>query len=117
MIVANIVREIEIYGSDNLRKDKRYKSAKALSLRIAETYRSFGVDAFGFGVNYGKNAGPATQPAIVSSMVLGHHLEDLAKLIESNGYKNGILLQLNNLDVGEIHNEDNMKYLFPGSHK
>lgn len=44
--------------------------------------------------------------------VLGHHLEDLVFLIKSAGYQKGILIQLNNLDVGEIHEEAHLKYLF-----
>lgn len=112
VIVANIVREIELFGVEAITKDQRFCSAKALSSRIAETYRSFGADAFGFGLNYGKAAGAVTQPVVVPSAVLGHHLEDLTKLVQAAGYKNGILLQLNNLDVGEIHEVANLKGLF-----
>lgn len=112
VVVANIVREIELFESDTLSKDKRFQNAKALSIRIAETYRSFGVDAFGIGFNYAKNAGVVTQPILVPAAVLGHHLEDLVSLIKSAGYQNGILIQLNNLDVGEVHDETHLKYLF-----
>ena len=81
-------------------------------MRISETYRSFGIDAFGFGVNYGKNAGLASQPVTVPASVLGHHLEDLAEIAVSLEYDFGILLQLNNLDVGVIHDTKHLKYLF-----
>jgi hypothetical protein len=57
-------------------------------MRIAEAYRSFGISAFGFGLNYGKSAGIGTQPTIVPSAVLGHHLEDLAILAQVIGCKN-----------------------------
>ncbi len=112
VIVANIVREIELFGSERLTKDQRFQNAKALSVRIAETYRNFGVDALGVGFNYGKTAGIVTQPVLVPAAVLGHHLEDLVELIKSAGYKKGILIQLNNLDVGEVHDETHLKYLF-----
>lgn len=112
VIVANIVREIELSQVKSIMRDKRFKSAKALSTHIAETYRSFGIDAFGLGASYGKQAGVVTQPVIVPTAVLGHHLEDLAMLTQSVGYKYGLLLQLNNLDVGEIHEEKHLKYLF-----
>lgn len=111
-VIANIVREIELFESSTIVKDKRFQNAKALSVRIAETYRNFGVDAFGVGLNYGKNAGIVTQPILVPAAVLGHHLEDLVSLIKSIGYKKGILIQLNNLDIGEIHDEAYLKYLF-----
>jgi hypothetical protein len=112
-IISNLIREIELLENNNeLIKDKRFIAAKALSSRIAETYRSFGVDAFGFGASYGKQAGPVTQPTIVPSCTLGHHLEDLALVVKEAGYKHGVLIQLNNLDVGEIHSEAEMKYLF-----
>lgn len=112
VIIANIVREIELFQPGKIINDAKFKNAKALSIRIAEAYRSFGLEAFGFGVNYGKSAGISTQPMIVSSAVLGHHLEDLISLIQKFGYRYGILVQLNNLDIGTIHDEDHMKYLF-----
>lgn len=111
-VVANTIREIEFFQPEELSHDKRFQNAKALSTRIAETYRSFGIDAFGVGVNYGKNAGISSQPVIVPASVLGHHLEDLSALVKSSGYKHGLLLQLNNLDVGAIHEEKYLGYLF-----
>lgn len=112
VVVGNIVRELDIFQSDHVANNKQFKDAKALTMRIAETYRSFGIDALGFGLSYGKNAGIASQPSIVPAAVLGHHLEDLAKLVQSLGYEFGILLQLNNLDVGAIHEAKHLKYLF-----
>ncbi len=111
-VIANIIREIEFFQPEKITKDKRFQDAKSLSTRIAETYRSFGIDAIGVGVSYGKNAGISSQPIIVPASVLGHHLEDLAELVKLSGYKHGILLQLNNLDVGTIHEEKYLKYLF-----
>lgn len=112
VVIANIVREIELYQSDLGKSDPRFENAKALSVRIAETYRSFGISAFGSGISYGKNAGITSQPVTVPAAVLGHHLEDLASIICEAGYRHGILLQLNNLDVDEIHDEKHLKYLF-----
>lgn len=112
VVVANIVREIELFGSNAITKDKRFQNAKALSTRIAETYRNFGINAFGSGFNYGKNAGIVTQPISVPAAVLGHHLEDLVSLIRLAKYPRGILIQLNNLDIGEIHDEIQLKQLF-----
>jgi hypothetical protein len=112
VVIGNIVRELDIFQSDRVANNPKFKDAKALTMRIAETYRSFGIDAFGFGVNYGKNAGITSQPSVVPAAILGHHLEDLATLIQSLGYPLGILLQLNNLDVGAIHEVNHLKYLF-----
>jgi hypothetical protein len=112
VIVANVVREIELTQTKDMTKDERFLRAKALSTRIADTYRAFGINAFGFGASYGKQAGITTQPVIVPAAVLGHHIEDLAVLLELMGYKYGLLLQLNNLDIGEIHDETHLKYLF-----
>ncbi len=110
-IIANVVREIELYH-DDLFQDKRFQEAKTLSQHISEAYRAFGVSAFGFGVHYGKSAGVSSQPVIVPSNVLGHHLEDLTALICAAGYRYGLLIQLNNLDVPEVHSEEHLKYLF-----
>lgn len=111
VILSNIVREIDLALPPKIVKDQRFQETKALSLRIAEAYRSFGISAFGFGVNYGKSSGIISQPMIVPSSVLGHHLEDLSALIQSAGYKYGTIVQLNNLDVGTIHNENYLNYL------
>lgn len=112
VIIANVVREMELSQNEKFTQNSCFQNAKALSARIAETYRSFGLNALGFGASYGKQAGVVTQPVIVPAAVLGHHLEDLAKLIKSSGYKYGLLLQLNNLDVDEIHDGKHLKYLF-----
>ena len=110
-IISNFVREIELRSEFQTQlADERFQSAKSLSLRIAETYRSFGIDAFGFGGNFSQQA-TITQPIIVPSSVLGHHLEDLIAIVKEAGYRKGVLLQLNNLDVGEIHSPEDMKYL------
>lgn len=112
-IISNFIREIELLEkNENLISDERFQSAKSLSMRIAETYRSFGVDIFGFGGSYAKQPGVVTQPVIVPSSTLGHHLQDLISLVQSVGYSHGALFQLNNLDIGEIHSETEMKYLF-----
>lgn len=109
-IISNIVRELELTDQNHIAKDKRFIEAKALSQRISETYRSFGISAFGSGVSYGRSGG-ASQPIVVPSTVLGHYLEDLSSLVIDLSYKNGILIQLNNLDVGAIHTEDYLKYI------
>ncbi|MBS0351373.1 MAG: hypothetical protein JSR33_09345, partial [Proteobacteria bacterium] len=112
VMVGNIVREVEFFQPEKVTKDKRFQEAKALTMRIAEAYRSFGIEAFGFGVHYGKSAGATSQPVIAPSSVLDHHLEDLSALIQSAGYHYGLLIQLNNLDVKVIHEEDHLRYLF-----
>ncbi len=109
-IISNLIRELEL-TLEKVIIDKRFQAAKALSSHISEAYRSFGVDAFGFGLNYGKQAGVVTQPIIIPSTTLGHHLEDLISLIKENGYSKGVIFQLNNLDIGEIHRQEDMKYL------
>jgi len=113
VIISHLVRELELFTDvPAILKDSRFQNAKSLSSRIAETYRSFGIEAFGGGVNYGRTAGIVTQPVIVPSPTLGHHVEDLVALIREHGYKHGILLQFNNLDIGEVHDGNEMKYLF-----
>ena len=110
-VISHIVRELEIFHPEKVSKDKRFQDTKALSLRISEAYRSFGVEALGFGASYGKTS-DSTQPVIVPSSVLGHHLEDLSTLIQSLGYRYGTVIQLNNLDIGVVQDEKHIKYLF-----
>lgn len=110
-VVSNVVRELELVHASKVIRDKRFIEAKALSQRISDTYQSMGVTTFGIGVNYGKS-GSISQPVIVPSPVIGHQLEDLAALTVDLGYRNGILIQLNNLDIGAIHTEEHLRYLF-----
>lgn len=116
VVISNIVRELDIFQFDQVAKNKQFQDAKALTMRIAEMHRSFGAQGSflgsGAGFNYGKQAGIASQPVIVPAATLGHHLEDLANLVNSLGYEYGILLQLNNLDIGAIHEVRHLTYLF-----
>lgn len=115
-IISNVVRALEIAFEKKVQNNKAFQDAKAISHRIAEVYRSFGaqVGAYGWsaGMNYNKSPGIVSQPVIVPSNVLGEHLEELAKITKQLGFKNGLLIQLNNLDVGVIHEEKHLCYLF-----
>lgn len=110
-VISTVVRELEITHEKEVKKNKKFIEAKALTRRLSEAYNSFGVSAFSFGGNYGK-AGMVTQPTFIPSITLGHHLEDLGQLAVKLGYKNGILIQLNNLDLDIVHTEEYLEYLF-----
>lgn len=110
VIMANLIRDIGIQFP-SLISNERFIEAKSVSRQIHEAYRNFGVTAFGIGGNYGKTS-QFTQPLIVPSQVLSHHLKYLNELLIEQGYPNGILVQLNNLDVGTIHEESDLKGLF-----
>ena len=110
-IISTVIREIELSHHQAVKKNKTFLEAKALAYRISEAYNSFGVTAFSFGGNYGKNS-TATQPSFIPSTTLGHHLRDLGELAVKLGYRNGLLIQLNNLDINIIHSEEHLEYLF-----
>lgn len=110
-VISTIVRELELTHGKEISNNKIFLEAKSLSHRISEAYNNFGVTAFSFGANYGKTS-TITQPVFVPSITLGHHLEDLGKLVIELGYKNGILIQLNNLDLNIVHTEEHLEYLF-----
>ena len=112
VVVANVVREMALFHANKVKKDKRFMEARALSMRIAEVYRSFGVSAFGAGMSYGKSVGFSSMPAVAPTPILGHHLEDLSDLAVELGYRYGLLIQLNNLDIGAIHDETSLRHLF-----
>jgi len=110
-IISSFIREIELLdNNEQITSDERFKNAKSLSTRIHETYKAFGLDIFSVGGNYSKQ-GQTTQPIFVPASQLGIHIEDLIALIKDAGYKNGVLFQLNNLDVGEMHSTTDMKYI------
>lgn len=110
-VISTIIRELGIVHEKAIKNDKIFKEAKALSYRLSEAYNNFGLTAFSFGASYGKSS-TITQPTFVPATTLGFHLEDLGKLAIKLGYKNGILIQLNNLDVNIVHSEDHLNYLF-----
>jgi len=110
-VISTIIREFEINYEKEVRKNKVFLEAKSLSYRLSEAYNSFGITAFSVGGNYGKTSA-ITQPTFVPSTTLGHHLKDLGALAVKLGFKNGILVQLNNLDLNVIHTEEHLEYLF-----
>ncbi len=110
-VISTVIRELELVYENVVKNKKIFKEAKALSYRLSEAYNSFGVSAFAIGASYGKSS-TVTQPTFVPATTLRFHLEDLGKLAVELGYKNGILIQLNNLDVNVIHSEDHLEYLF-----
>lgn len=109
-VISNIVREMEMID-DKVTKNRVFTEAKALSHRLSEAYNSFGITAFSVGGSYGKSSA-ISQPSFIPSTTLGHHLHDLGNLAVKQGYKNGILIQLNNLDLNVVHSEEHLSYLF-----
>lgn len=109
-IIANVVSTLELQYAEQIKNKPAFKEAKSMVRRVTETYRSFGASAFGFGANYGKS-GSTSQPMIMPTQMLSQYLEALVKIVEELGFKYGILVQLNNLDVGVVQNEDHLKML------
>lgn len=110
-VISTVVRELEMTYPAQIKKNKIFIEAKALSHRLSEAYNNFGVTAFAVGANYGKTSA-VTQPTFVPSTTLGQHLRDLGALAVKLGFKNGVLIQLNNLDINIIHTEEHLSYLF-----
>jgi len=110
-VISTIVRELETSHGKEVRKNRIFTEAKALAYRLSEAYNNFGITAFAVGATYNKSS-TITQPTFLPSTTLGYHLADLAKLAVKLGYKKGILIQLNNLDVNVIHSEEHLEYLF-----
>ena len=68
-VIANIVSTLEHQHFDEVKKNAKFKEAKAIVQQVTETYRSFGASAFGVGANYGKS-GSTSQPMIMPTQVL-----------------------------------------------
>jgi DNA-binding CsgD family transcriptional regulator len=109
-IIANIVSTLELQYFEKIKDKPKFKEAKAIVHRITETYRSFGASVFGFGANYGKSSSTA-QPMIMPTQVLAGYLEHLVEVVYSLDFKYGVLIQLNNLDIGVVQNEEHLKTL------
>lgn len=109
-VIANIVSTLELQYFAQIKNHQKFKEAKALIQYVTETYRSFGASAFGLGANYGESSS-TTQPMIMPTQTLAVHLENLVQIIYDLKFKYGVLIQLNNLDVGVVQNEDHLKTL------
>ncbi len=110
-VLGSIVTSLDLKHAGKVKNDQNFKEAKAVVGRITETYSSFGLSGFGVGASYGVS-GAASQPMIMPTPILAHHLEGLAKTVKKLGYKHGLLLQLNNLDVGTVQDEEHLTMLF-----
>lgn len=108
--IGNIVTTIELYHTEEVAKDESFIAAKSIVSRITDTYRSFGLSGLGIGGNYG-SSGTTTQPMLMPTPMLAHHLEGLIKTIKALGYQHGVLIQLNNLDVGTVQDEKHLVML------
>lgn len=111
VVIAVIVRELEIVHEDAVKGDKVFKEAKALIHKLSEAYNNFGLIAFLFEEDR-RQTSIITQPVFISAVKLKAHLQDLGKLATKLGYKNGILIQLDNLDINDPYSEDHLIYLF-----
>ena len=109
-IISNIVSTLEQHHSREVAKNPKFEESKAIVRRVTENYRSFGASIFGIGATYG-NSAMTTQPMIMPTQMLANYLEDLVQIIYTLGYKHGILIQLNNLDIGVVQDEDHLKNL------
>lgn len=109
-IIGSIVTSLELSHGDEIKKDDDFIQAKAIVSRITDTYQSFGMSGFGFGGSYGVS-GATSQPMLMPTPMLAHHFEGLIKTIKKLGYKHGVLIQLNNLDVGTVQDEDHLSIL------
>ncbi len=109
-VIGNIVTTLELYHTEKVAKDDAFNAAKAIVSRITDTYRSFGITGLGIGGNYG-SSGTTTQPMLMPTPMLAHHLEGLITTIKALGYQHGILIQLNNLDVGTVQDKKHLAML------
>ncbi len=107
-VIVNIVTTLQLNYADKLKNNAKFKAAKAIVQQVTETYRSFGASVFGFGASFGSSTN-STQPMVMPTQVLAHHLEGLVQIVLKLGFKYGILIQLNNLDVGVVQDENNLK--------
>lgn len=77
-IIANAVRSLELLFAKELESNQAFQSAKAISSRIAETYRAFGgqigFQGISLGANYGKTPGIVTSLLNKSKFDQSHYL-------------------------------------------
>lgn len=109
-VIANVVSSLELQYLNEIKDQPTFKEAKAIVQRITEIYRSFGATVFGIGANYGESS-VTSQPMIVPTQVLSQHLGNLVELTYGLGFKYGLLIQLNNLDIGVVQQPDHIKML------
>src|SRR3990167_2083834 len=109
-VIGNVVTSLELDYHDAIKNNKELIEAKAIVSRVTETFKSFGVSGFNIGGSYGVS-GTITQPLLMPTQMLAHHLEGLVKVVCQLGFKHGLLMQLNNLDVGTVQDEKHLTVL------
>jgi hypothetical protein len=109
-VIGNIIRTLELDYPAKVKKNKHFLEAKAIISKITKTFHSFGLNTFGIGGSYGASA-YTSQPIIMPTQMLAHHIEDLVTVVQKLGFKYGMLIQLNNLDIGTVQNEKQLKIL------
>lgn len=110
-VVGTLIKTLEIRHFDELKDDNDFLKAKAVVNQITEVYKSFGFSSFGIVGSYG-SSGVTTQPMVMPTQMIADHLEGVTNIIVNKlGYKHGALIQLNNLDVGTVHEETSLRQL------
>lgn len=110
-VIGNVVTSLELDYHSKIKNNKDFIEAKAIVSRITETFRSFGLSGLGVGGSYGVS-GASTQPMIMPTQMLANYLDKLVKVVKKLGFKYGLLIQLNNLDVGTVQDEKHLTMLF-----
>lgn len=109
-VIGNIITSLDLHHADAVANNEAFIAAKAIVSRITDTYKSYGLSGLGIGANFG-TSGATTQPMLMPTPMLAVHLEALIALVKTLGYQHGLLIQLNNLDVGTVQDEAHLAML------
>ncbi|MCK4249712.1 MAG: BlaI/MecI/CopY family transcriptional regulator [Candidatus Omnitrophica bacterium] len=89
-------------------QDDKFQKIKRTTQVIEEKFKSFGGQAFGFGGQYGQSS-TISYPALVPVSILIQHMKELFEISKDEGYHNGIIVHLNNLDVNTVFQPNELK--------
>lgn len=111
LLLSNVLSAV-VYALDGrhpeVRANGSFQEVRRATQLIEERFKTLGAQVLGFGAQYGQSAALAS-PSVVPAMTLMQYMKAMAALSGELGYGNGIIVHINNLDVGTVFQPDDLR--------
>lgn len=112
-VLGNIISTLELQPHYHkiVANEAAFIETRSLVKQVTDTHRAGGANLLGVGASYDQSTS-ASQPPIICTQLLQPYFEGIVRLIQQIGFKHGVLIQLNNLNVGSVHQPHDLARLF-----
>ncbi len=111
MLITNVLSAI-VQATEKkcpkVKNNKEFLRIKRSVHVIEETYKTIGLQAYVLGGQFGESK-TVTLPPTIPNVNLIMHMKELSKIIRKNGFSNGAIIHLNNLDLGTVLEKEELK--------